>query len=126
MQNSEQIHQLQKRNLYASLLNMVIILPIQFVIEGILLDKNAYNSGMSLVGALIAPIVNIVFNVMMIRLHFPEKDHVKMWESVNRYSCAVKVIFWIYTILLPLNFVGMIIISVSCSKNGYNTLYCLH
>jgi hypothetical protein len=37
----------------------------------------------------------------------------------------VKFFFWVSTVLLPLNLLGLIVISVGCKSEGYNTISCL-
>ena len=37
----------------------------------------------------------------------------------------MKFFFWVSTVLLPLNLLGLIVISAGCGSEGYNTIGCL-
>ena len=37
----------------------------------------------------------------------------------------MKFFFWVSSVLLPLNLLGLIVISIGCRSEGYNTISCL-
>ncbi len=99
-------------------------MPIQLILSAFR-NQTTQLSSISVISLIIGPLANILYNVMIIRLHYPEKDQVRMWDLVAKYSCWVKLNFWVSTVLLPLNLLGLIVISNGCRSEGYNTISCV-
>ena len=52
-------------------------MPITFLL-GALRNQTTQFSSITVINLIIGPLASIIFNVMIVRLHYPEKDHARM------------------------------------------------
>ena len=120
---------LRKTNIIFNLVNLILWIPLQIVYFGITTHKlvqdfNQRSPFQNLDGSLLVVIIGITslayaltitFSILNLCFHYPEKDEPTKAARVIRFSCCVKVLFWLASIGYVLAFVGLVSQQINCN-----------
>ena len=77
MNEDQELDKLKLYSVNASLINLVLLMPITFLL-GAFRNQTTQFSSITVINLIIGPLASIIFNVMIVRLHYPEKDQARM------------------------------------------------
>ncbi len=66
-----EIEKVAKWNLNTSLINLIVLIPIIYIMNGVNLYERDSSNALTVLFVIIGAGITITFNVMMIKLHFP-------------------------------------------------------
>ena len=73
----QQLDKLKRYSVNTSLFNLVLLMPIQFVLMAFR-NQTTQLTSITVINLVIGPLASILFNVMIVRLHYPDKDQARM------------------------------------------------
>ena len=77
MSEDQELDKLKRYSVNASLFNLVLLMPIQFLLMAFR-NQTTQLTSITVINLIVGPLASIIFNVMIVRLHFPEKDQARM------------------------------------------------